>query len=112
MRREERLTGRRRFAEVYGEGKTWANKLVVLKVLPNGLEVNRYGFAVGKRLGNAVLRNRIKRLLREGARLIPVQRGWDVVFIAREAAVFADFHRLKEAEAELLKRARLLGNEG
>ena len=110
MRKEERLTKRKEFAAVYREGRSWANNLVVLRVLPNDRGSNRYGFAVGKRLGNAVVRNRVKRRLREGVRLTPIKDGWDMVFIARQAAVESDYHTLKRAMEELLSRAQLLGN--
>ena len=110
MRENERLSKGTRFAAVYSTGKTWANKFVVLKALPNELEVNRYAFVTGKRLGKAVVRNKVRRLLREGARLTPCKLGWDLIFIARNAAVPANFHRLREAEEELLKRAGLFGN--
>ena len=88
------------------------NNLVVLRASPNSLGVNRYGFAAGKRLGSAVLRNRIKRRLREAVRQIQIKDGWDMVFIARKDAAQADYHTLKQATQELLARARLLGNGG
>ncbi len=63
--------------------------MLVLKAAPNGLEGNRYGFSVGRRVGIAVVRNRVKRRLREVARLARVKAGWDMVFIARGAAASA-----------------------
>jgi ribonuclease P protein component len=110
MRKQERLTKRKEFEAVYREGRSWSNNLVVLKVLANDQGSNRYGFAVGKRLGNAVLRNRVKRRLREGVRLTPIKGGWDMVFIARQDAAEADYHNLRRAMNELLTRAQLLGN--
>jgi ribonuclease P protein component len=110
MRREERLTRRKDFETVYSEGRLWSNNLVVLRALPNGLGSNRYGFAVGRRLGGAVVRNRVKRRLREVVRLTPTKEGWDMVFIARQAAAEADYHTLGRAMEELLARAKLLAN--
>ena len=106
----ERLTRRREFEAVFTEGRSWANNLVVLRVLPNSLGSNRYGFAAGKRLGGAVVRNRVKRRLREVVRRTPIKDGWDMVFIARQAAAEADYHTLRKATEELLARAQLLGN--
>lgn len=106
----ERLARRREFEAVCTEGRSWVNNLVVLRVLPNSLGSNRYGFAAGKRLGGAVVRNRVKRRLREVVRRTPIKDGWDMVFIARQAAAEADYHSLRKATEELLARAQLLGN--
>jgi ribonuclease P protein component len=111
MAREQRLTKEIQFKAVYSKGRSWANDLVVLKALPNGLESTRCGFSVSKRLGNAVVRNRVRRLLREGAGLTLKKDGWDMVFIARQAAAEADYNTLRRALEELLSRARLLGTE-
>jgi len=111
MGREKRLTKETQFEAVINNGKSWSNSLVVLRALPNELGWTRCGFAVGKRLGKAVVRNRVKRLLREGVRLTPMKDGWDMVFIARPAAAEADYHALSRGIEELLSRARLLADE-
>src|SRR4030042_5297604 len=107
MPKERRLTQNRQFAAVSNQGGSWANSLLVLKALPNGLEYSRYGFSVSRRLGNAVERNHIKRLLRESARLTEVKPGWDMLFIARRSITGADYHQVKRSVEELLERARL-----
>jgi len=110
MQREKRLTGRREFEAVCSQGRSWSNNLVVLRALPNDLGSSRYGFAVGKRVGGAVVRNRVKRRLREAVRLTPTKDGWDMVFIARQAAAEADYHTLRRMTEKLLARAQLLAN--
>lgn len=108
MRRELRLRGRKRFDAVFRQGRLWADHLLVLRALPNGLSHNRYGFITSKRLGKAVVRNRVRRRLREAVRTLALKPGWDIVISARAPAAQANFHELKRAVASLLNRARIL----
>ena len=112
MGEKEKLRKNSEFAAVYERGRTWSTDLVVLKALPNGLEWTRYGFVAGKRLGKAVVRNHIKRLLREVVRATPTKSGWDLVLIARSQAATAKYHELEVAVAGLLRRARILADKG
>jgi len=105
----EHINKPEQYALVYSKGGSWACKLVVMRALPNGLDTCRCGFSVSKRVGKAVVRNRVKRLLREIVRLAPLKSGWDIVFIARPAAATADYTSLKKSIEGLLSRASLLG---
>ena len=111
MRREERLTKPEQYAAVYGKGSSWTSSLLVMKALPNGLTSSRYGLSVSKRVGKAVIRNRMKRLLREILRATSLIPAWDIVFIVRPAASTANYASLKEAVEYLLSRAGLLEAE-
>jgi ribonuclease P protein component len=102
------LTNRAQYTLVYRQGKVWAGSLLVMKAMPNGSSLSRYGFAVTKKVGKAVQRNRVKRLLREIMRLQSLKPGWDIVFMARSVAVDADYHQLKRALTRLLAQAQLL----
>ena len=79
--------------------------MLVLIARPNHMESSRFGFSVRKRLGGAVVRNTVKRRLRETARLSQVEGGWDLIVIPREEAASADFHQIRRSMASLLKRA-------
>ncbi len=112
MRRKNRLRANADFERLRREGRTWAHPLLVLSVQPNGLEYSRFGFAIGRRIGKAVDRNRIKRRMRESVRMrlkrCEIAAGWDVVFIARRPIRDASFHQVDEAIGLVLRRARLL----
>ena len=108
MRGEKYLTKPQQYALIYNKGSSWASSLVVIKALPNGLTLSRYGFSVSKRVGKAVTRNRVKRLLREILRLTSLESGWDIIFVARPAVANTKYAELKESVESLLSRAQLL----
>lgn len=106
------LTKPHQYAQVYARGSAHYSDLVVLRATPSGLPFTRCGFSVGKKVGKAVVRNKVKRRLREIARLTPIKSGWDIVLIARPGAAAASYADLDRATADLLGRARLLDGQG
>ena len=106
--RDRRLKKTADFQAVQREGRSWANPLIVLRARPNGMETTRVGFSVSRRVGNAVVRNRVKRRFREQVRQTPVQEGWDMVFIARAPAAQRDSRQLREAVEDLFRRAGVM----
>jgi len=104
MRGVQRLRDRRDFARVYARGKPFRNELLVLRALPSG-RGSRFGFTANKTLGTAVVRNRIKRRLREAARSLGCAEGWDVVVNARPGAATASYDQLHIAMSNLMNRA-------
>lgn len=99
------------FERVRKRGRSWPTRLVVLVVLPNELGHNRYGFAVGKRIGKAAKRNRVKRWMREAVRRLhpELRAGYDLVLIARGPLAQPDvtYQQVAEAIDELTRRAEL-----
>ena len=108
MQRNQRLTGSKRFSQIHIEGSSTANRLLVIRYLANGADYSRFGFLVSKRIGNAAVRNKVKRRLRELIRLNPVKAGWDALFIVRRGAGSAKYQDLKDAIDNLLQRANLV----
>ncbi|MBK8046710.1 MAG: ribonuclease P protein component [Anaerolineales bacterium] len=109
MKRQYRVRESARFQEIRKRGRAYTIDLLVLCALPNSLPYSRFGFAVNSRIGNAVMRNRIKRRLREAVRIQMkrIRPGWDIIFIARRQIRSADYHEMEAACARLLRRAQL-----
>lgn len=107
----ESLKNSREFSFVYQNGKSYANRYLVMYVAKNCLKKNRLGISVSKKVGNSVKRHRIIRLIRESFRLHKEefskgQTGNDIVVIARVAAKGKGY---KEIESACLHLARLHG---
>lgn len=111
--RKYRLTAAADFRRVHAQGHCWSSRIVVLCKHPNNLPWPRVGFSVSKRIGNAVVRNRTKRLMREAVRPLCdlVEPGWDVIIIARHAILDADLEAIEGSTVGLLRKARLLRSE-
>lgn len=87
-----------------------ANSYLVLYARKNRTNTNRVGITVSKKLGHAVVRNRVRRRLREIYRLneAKFQPGWDIVVVARTKAVHTDFEKLTQAYLQLAEKAGIL----
>ena len=101
MKHSESLKKNRDFQNVYKNGKSYANKYLVMYVLENQSKKNRIGISVSKKVGNSVIRHRITRLIRESYRLQEdvFNSGLDIVVIARSTAREVGY---KEIESALL----------
>lgn len=100
------------FQKVYKIGKKAFGYYALVYIMKNNLEQNRCGFVVSKKTGNAVCRNRLKRLFREFYKNIDFksEQGYDIVFIAKRNAG-NEFKTLKynKIEKDLLKIFKKLG---
>ena len=87
-----------------------ANGYLVLYARRNRTATNRVGVTVGKKLGHAVVRNRVRRRLREVYRLNEDKfaPGWDIVVVARSRCIQADFGKLTNAYLSLAAKAGIL----
>jgi len=110
MQRHLRLRRREDFARLREHGRTWRHPFLVLSATPNDRPHNRYGFITSKHLGNAVVRNRVRRLLREAVRQAHphVQPGHDIVLIARKPIVGQTYHTVYKAVINTLNSAGLM----
>ena len=99
------------FAAFQGSGTTKSHPLFSARFLRTDLETTRFGLSTGRRLGGAVVRNRVRRRLREALRVMApsFQPGWDVLIIARPAIVTADQDTLVGALRRTLVKGGVLG---
>ena len=101
------------FRRLYARGESAVGRFVVVYARRNGLSVNRLGITTGVKLGCAVDRNRARRRIRETYRLneTRIKRGWDIVIVARTAAIDGDFQEMQKSFLHQCKRLRLLREE-
>lgn len=106
MKFSESLKKNKEFQYVYRNGKSNANKYLVMYVLDNGTERNRIGISVSKKVGNSIVRHRLTRLIRESYRLNEevFPPGKDIVVIARAGAKGKNY---RDIESALLHLGRL-----
>ncbi|MBI3750311.1 MAG: ribonuclease P protein component [Chloroflexi bacterium] len=109
------LSSPRDFAALLERGTIRSHPLLATRVLRTDLGSTRFGLATSKAIGSAVVRNRVRRRLREVLRSmsLELQPGWDVLVIARPGLVAADHRALQETLGRLLRRSGVLGgNDG
>lgn len=97
------------FARLKRYGTAYRHRYLLISVLPNDLGHNRYGIVTGKRIGNAVERNRIRRLIREAIRLRhpALHAGHDIVIVAHPALKGKPFHTVQLALDDVFNQAKL-----
>lgn len=106
----ERLKNPQDFSLVYGQGRPRFGKFIVVSSLPTDREVSRVGFAVSKKIGNAVTRNRVKRRLRAIMQEVAplVKPGFDIVIGAKRSCTTTEFAELRSDLLQILQGSGLL----
>ena len=107
--KEMRLRRPEDFRKVRSDGRSWAHPLFVLWRAPTTLDYTRVGITASRRVGNAVARNRARRLLREAGRRMyhHIASGWDIVLVARSGLLTVKGTQVETALRSMLERASL-----
>ena len=110
MKFSESLRKNRDFQTVYKNGKSYANRLLVMYVLENDQEKNYIGISVSKKVGNSIVRHRVKRLIHESYRLHEemFNSGLNIVVLARNSAKSATYAEVESALLHLSKLHKIL----
>ncbi len=101
------------FRRIYRKGKSAVSPWLVLYCQKNRQGRTRLGVTVSTKLGKAVVRNRVRRRLREIWRLNQdaLQPGWDIILVARGRSVHASYKKLNDTYLRLLEETGLLRRE-
>lgn len=113
MKKENRLRSNMEFIRVYTEGKSYGNKNLVLYVRKNDIGITRVGFTVSKKIGKSVVRNKVKRRMREICRLEfhRLKNGYDLVFVPKKNVVDISYKELESSMLHILKISNVLKDE-
>ncbi|MFI3210854.1 MAG: ribonuclease P protein component [Peptostreptococcaceae bacterium] len=99
------------FRKVYQRGKSFANKYLVIYIMKNNLDDNRLGISVSKKIGKAIIRNKVKRRIREAYRLHIDEKltinGYDIIFIARKPSSDCSYTDIEKSVISLFKKSNL-----
>ena len=112
MKNSQSLKKNADFQNLYKSGRSFANKYLVMYVKENDLGINRIGISVSKKVGNSVVRHRVKRLILESYRLHEdmFNSSLDMVIIARTTAKGRSYEEMKSALLHLGKLHNIIGN--
>ncbi|WP_409252427.1 ribonuclease P protein component [Bacillus sp. SCS-153A] len=111
MRKEQRVKKNSEFQEVFKKGTSLANRqFVIYRLRKQDQQHFRIGLSVSKKIGNAVVRNQVKRYIRQVFLELKdeVKNDYDYVIIARKPAADMDFHEIKKSLIHVLKKSKAL----
>ncbi|NPV27971.1 MAG: ribonuclease P protein component [Firmicutes bacterium] len=109
LKKEFRLRSKKEFKAVYNAGRVIGGNYLVIYLRANRKEKNRWGFVVSRKVGGAVIRNQIKRRLREVTKMIQnnLKTGYDIVVIARSGIRKVEFWSLLKDLEHTCRRAKV-----
>lgn len=110
FKKENRIKSKHAFQTVYKTGRSVVDSMSVMYVLANDEKNIKIGFAVGKKMGNAVVRNRVKRMMREvfRHRRSELKDSVHIIWVARKKLIAADIYTYDRIFMRLAKRAGIL----
>jgi len=110
MEKRYRLRKNIEFKRIYKYGKNYWNRNLVLYIRENGSEETRVGFTITKKIGNAVVRNKIKRRMKGiyKSNFHNIKGGYDLIFIPKRNVVELSFHELESAMVHILSISKIL----
>lgn len=109
MEKRYRLRKNIEFKKVYSHGKNYWNRNLVLYIKRNGLKETRIGYTITKKIGNAVVRNKIRRRMKEIYRLnfANIKEGYDLIFICKKNIVDLSYDELENSMIHIMKIAKV-----
>ena len=97
------------FKNIYRKGKSLATKTLVFYFIKNDLGYTRVGYSISKKVGKAVTRNRIRRLIKENLKDIPdLKDGYDIIFIGRIQSSESDYKEIGKSVRYLFRKSGVL----
>jgi ribonuclease P protein component len=113
MKKTVSIKSSRDFSRTFYRGKSFADKFIVVYVIPNKLDKNRIGISIGKKIGCSVVRNKVKRLIRESYRKIEekLKFGFDIVFVPRHPSKDASFSDISNSINKIFDRLAIIDKD-
>lgn len=112
MDKRYRLRSNEEFRKIYKNGKNYWNRNLVMYIKKNGLDHSRIGYTVTKKIGNSVVRNRIRRRMKEIFRknFDKIKEEYDIILIPKKNVIDIDYQQLESAMLHIFKLANILKN--
>lgn len=102
------LKNKKDFDITFKKGKNFANKNLIFYYRKNNLKTNRYGIIITKKIGKAVKRNYLRRIIKENLMKIELYEGYDILIIVRKKPYLIDYNEMRGSLLHIFKNNRLL----